>query len=66
MTWRFHFQTHFAQLQLCHTLEFLDFEAVYLQTYWLERSRSLKICETMLQLTMSQIFGVRKYFAEKL
>ena len=45
---------------------FVEFETLYLREYWLERCRFLKICMARLQLTMSQIFSVLIFFAEKL
>ena len=52
--------------KLWHPSAFLDFEALHLRAYWLERSIFLKTCTAKSQLTMSQIFGVRFFFTKKL
>ena len=53
--------------QICvMSSEFLGFEALYLRAYWLEPCSLLKTCTARLPLTMSQTFGVKEFFAEKL
>ena len=54
-------------MTICDMLfEFLHFQAIYFQTYWLEQSSFWIICTKWLQLTISQILGVQKVFDEKL
>ena len=67
----FFFQTHFANLHFVHfvtrPLHFLTLRRyISLRGYWLERSSLLKICTVILQMTVSQSFGVPKYFNQKL
>ena len=44
---------------------FVEFEALYLRAYWLERSSFLKTSTARLQLTMFQNNGVWIFLAEK-
>ena len=64
-----HFVFHSLLMTICDMPSvFLDFQALYLQAYWLECSTFsfLKICTARWQLTMSQIFEIRKISAKKL